>query len=221
MNIFKLGKQLTIGFTLFALLSACSSAGTSQAPVQHDKAAAVQPAATTGDAAAKEATPAPVTTITPVSVQVSAAATTVPTAAATAAAATATPTPTSVTPSAAKVTPDVAPPSPTPAATKPTSLPAKEEAASVQIVSVTSPAARNATATLKAKVAPGATASIVVHYKSGPSTAAGLETKQADINGNGNVSWSWKVGGNTSFGSWPITVRSGNASAETSFEVVR
>ncbi|MGG1555618.1 hypothetical protein [Paenibacillus ferrarius] len=180
MNIFKLGKHLTLGFTLFALLSACSSTGALQAPIQQDKAAAPQSATMTGDAAAKEAIPAPVTTITPVPVQASAAATTVPTA--TSAASTSTPTPaptyTPVTPSAAKVPPDVSPPSSTPVATKPTSLPAKEEAAAVQIVSVTSPAARNATATLKAKVAPGATASIVVHYKSGPSTAAGLETKQ-------------------------------------------
>ncbi|MGG1517468.1 hypothetical protein ABE504_18795 [Paenibacillus oryzisoli] len=215
MNIFKLAKQLALGFTLLAILSACSSAGTMQAPVQNDKAAAPQPAATIGTAATKEATPLPTSDPTPAAVH-----TTVPVQASLREATpTPAPTPTPVTPPAAKETPAVSPPSPTPAAAKPTNLPAKEEAAAVQIVSVTSPAARNATATLKAKVAPGATTSIVVHYKSGPSTAAGLETKEADS--NGNVSWSWKVGGNTSLGSWPITVRSGNASAETSFEVVR
>ncbi|TVY01497.1 hypothetical protein [Paenibacillus cremeus] len=89
---------------------------------------------------------------------------------------------------------------------------------SVKILSVSSPAPRNSTATLKAKVAPGATAHIVVHYKSGASTAAGLEPKKADS--NGNVSWSWHVGGNTTLGSWRITVSSGNSSAETSFQVV-
>ncbi|SEC44357.1 hypothetical protein [Paenibacillus sp. GP183] len=94
----------------------------------------------------------------------------------------------------------------------------KEETAVVKILSVTSPAARNSTATLKANVAPGATASIVVHYKSGPSTAAGLESKKADS--DGNVSWSWHVGGNTTLGNWGITVSSGNSSAETTFEVV-
>lgn len=88
----------------------------------------------------------------------------------------------------------------------------------VKILSVTSPAARNSTATLKAKVAPGATASIVVHYKSGASKAAGLEPKKADS--NGNVSWSWHVGGNTTLGNWRITVSSGNSTAETTFEVV-
>lgn len=110
-----------------------------------------------------------------------------------------------------------------PSTSTPTSKPTPEaapkvEKATVKIVSVTSPAARNSTATLKAKVAPGATATIVVHYKSGPSTAAGLETKTADS--NGNVSWSWRVGGNTTIGSWRITVSSDGASAETQFEVV-
>ncbi len=94
----------------------------------------------------------------------------------------------------------------------------KEEKASIQIISVSSPAPRNSTATLKAKVAPGATASIVVHYKSGPSTAAGLEPKKADS--NGNVSWSWHVGGNTTLGNWGITVSSEGSSEDTTFEVV-
>ncbi|WP_442601203.1 hypothetical protein [Paenibacillus sp. KN14-4R] len=93
-----------------------------------------------------------------------------------------------------------------------------EQEDTAKIISVTSPAARNSTATLKAKVAPNATASIVVHYKSGASKAAGLESKKADS--NGNVSWFWHVGGNTTLGNWKITVSSGNSSAETSFEVV-
>lgn len=104
-------------------------------------------------------------------------------------------------------------PTPTPSAT------ADKHKAGVEIVSVTSPAARNGTAKLKAKVTPGATASITVHYKSGPSTAAGLDDKQADS--EGNVSWSWKVGGNTTLGVWPITVSCEGSTAKTSFEVVR
>ncbi|WP_052487026.1 hypothetical protein [Gordoniibacillus kamchatkensis] len=102
---------------------------------------------------------------------------------------------------------------------KPTQAPAesKKETA-VQILSVTSPVKRNANAALRAKVAPGAMASIVVHYKSGPSKAAGLEAKKADA--DGNVSWSWRVGGNTTLGKWRITVSSGSESAETTFEVV-
>ncbi|MEW9697776.1 hypothetical protein [Paenibacillus sp. SI8] len=99
----------------------------------------------------------------------------------------------------------------------PTTTPIIEKA-SVKIISVTSPAARNSTATLKAKVKPGATASIEVHYKSGASKAEGLKSKKADD--KGNVSWSWHVGGRTTLGSWPITVSSDGGSAETEFEVV-
>jgi hypothetical protein len=99
-----------------------------------------------------------------------------------------------------------------------TTAAAEPKKESVQIISVTSPAARNSTATLKAKVTPGSTASITIHYKSGPSKAAGLESKKADA--NGNVSWSWHVGGNTTLGTWPITVNSNGASAETSFQVI-
>jgi len=107
-------------------------------------------------------------------------------------------------------------PSPTP---KPkTDTPTKQETSSVKILSVTSPAKRNSTASLKAKVEPNTNASIVVHYKSGASTAAGLESKKADS--NGNVSWSWKVGGNTTLGSWRIDITSGDSTAETYFEVV-
>jgi hypothetical protein len=59
--------------------------------------------------------------------------------------------------------------------------------------------------------------SIEVDYKSGPSTAAGLSAKMSD--GAGNVSWTWKVGGNTTVGSWPIIVNCGNGSAQTHINV--
>jgi cytoskeletal protein RodZ len=90
--------------------------------------------------------------------------------------------------------------------------------ATVEIISVTSPAPRNSYATLKAKVPPGATATIEVDYKSGPSHAAGLGPKQAGP--DGIVSWTWKVGGNTTIGTWPITVSCNGTSASTTFEVV-
>ncbi|WP_051317052.1 hypothetical protein [Ectobacillus panaciterrae] len=105
---------------------------------------------------------------------------------------------------------------------QPAPAPPKQEEpkqqATVQILSVSDPAPRNSTATLRAKVKPGATASIAVHYESGDSHAQGLESKQADA--NGNVSWSWHVGGRTTLGSVPITVTCNGASAETQFTVV-
>ena len=82
--------------------------------------------------------------------------------------------------------------------------PAPPAAQGLRIVSVTSPARRNANATLAAQTAPGATCGITVHYKSGPSEAAGLGTKTADA--QGAVAWTWRVGGNTTFGEWPIDV---------------
>ena len=76
---------------------------------------------------------------------------------------------------------------------------------------------RGSNATLQAKTAPNTSCSIEVDYKSGPSTAAGLVTKNSD--GAGNVSWTWKVGANTTPGAWPITVACGDATAQTHITV--
>jgi hypothetical protein len=76
---------------------------------------------------------------------------------------------------------------------------------------------RGSNATLQVNTAPNTSCSIEVDYKSGPSTAAGLVAKPSD--GAGNVSWTWKVGANTTVGSWPITVTCGSASAQTQINV--
>jgi hypothetical protein len=75
---------------------------------------------------------------------------------------------------------------------------------SIEIVYVTSPVSAGANATLRALTTPGASCDITVYYKSGPSTASGLYTKTADS--DGYVSWTWKVGTNTTPGSWEIVV---------------
>ena len=75
----------------------------------------------------------------------------------------------------------------------------------LKIISVTSPIRKGNTATLEAKTNPGAHCTITVYYKSGPSGAQGLKrTPRADE--DGYVMWSWKVGGNTTPGKWPIKV---------------
>jgi hypothetical protein len=76
---------------------------------------------------------------------------------------------------------------------------------------------RGSNATLQVKTAPNTSCSIEVDYKSGPSTAAGLVVKTSD--GAGNVSWTWKVGANTTPGAWPITVTCGAGSAQTHITV--
>ena len=74
----------------------------------------------------------------------------------------------------------------------------------ITLISVTSPAAPFTDATLTVSTAPGANCSVVVNYKSGPSRAKGLVPKVASS--SGRVSWTWRVGSNTTPGRWPIVV---------------
>jgi hypothetical protein len=91
----------------------------------------------------------------------------------------------------------------------------------IEITQVTSPVSQGQTATLETKATPGALCDIDVIYASGPGTAKGLEDKIADS--DGNVSWTWRVGGNTTPGTWPINVTASlgeeSASDSTSFVV--
>jgi len=59
-------------------------------------------------------------------------------------------------------------------------------------------------ATLRASTLAGASCSITVYYKSGPSTAAGLFPKVADA--DGRASWTWRVGTRTTPGTYRIEV---------------
>jgi micrococcal nuclease len=87
----------------------------------------------------------------------------------------------------------------------------------VTIVHAPGTVGRNSTASVTAQTAPGAACSIVVMYKSGPSGAQGLGPKRAGA--DGQVSWSWKVGGNTTRGTWPVTITCGGQRAQTSVTV--
>jgi micrococcal nuclease len=85
----------------------------------------------------------------------------------------------------------------------------------LQIVSLSSPIAKGANATLTAKTLPGASCTIAVYYKS-KSSAAGLTPKAAD--GNGDVSWTWKVGASTTPGTWRIVVTAARDGKKVSVE---
>lgn len=91
----------------------------------------------------------------------------------------------------------------------------------VSVVSLSSPVAPFSDATMEIQTTPGATCSITVRYKSGPSRAKGLVPKTADA--KGRVVWQWRVGSNTTPGRWPIdvTCEKGEVRGEvrTSFEV--
>jgi hypothetical protein len=99
--------------------------------------------------------------------------------------------------------------------------PARAADLPVTLISVTSPAAPFSDATLTVSTAPGASCSIVVHYKSGPSRAKGLIPKVASS--SGRVSWTWRVGSNTTPGRWPIVVTcekgADHGDLRTSFQV--
>lgn len=88
-------------------------------------------------------------------------------------------------PPAATTTPTAAPPPPAAATT-------------VTFLNAPLTVAHGATANLEVKTTPNTACSIVVNYKSGPSTAAGLGPTTSD--GAGNVGWSWSVGTRTTPG---------------------
>lgn len=108
-------------------------------------------------------------------------------------------------------------PSPTPPVPSPTPTPPAPAQTVVTFLNAPLTVHRGSNATLQVKTAPNTSCSIEVDYKSGPSSAAGLVTKNSD--GAGNVSWTWKVGADTSTGSWPITVTCGNGSGQTQINV--
>src|SRR3989304_1221212 len=76
--------------------------------------------------------------------------------------------------------------------------------AGIQLIGLTSPISKGAYATITVQTTPGASCSITVIYKSGPSHAAGLDPKTTG--GDGRVSWTWKVGTNTTPGTWSIVI---------------
>lgn len=78
-------------------------------------------------------------------------------------------------------------------------------------------ASRNEKVTVKIKGEPHTLYSITVTYSSGPSTATGLQPKESDA--SGYVAWTWKVGGRTDFGTYPITVEGGGDSKTVRFKV--
>lgn len=95
----------------------------------------------------------------------------------------------------------------------------KTPASPTKAISITSGMTfrRNQYATISIIGQPGAQYTITVHYNSGPSKAKGLEPKTADA--NGNVSWTWKIGGNTSEGTYRVDIQ-GNGDIITDYFTV-
>lgn len=87
----------------------------------------------------------------------------------------------------------------------------------IQVLAWPETVGQNETATVTIQGLPNTNYSITVNYKSGPSSAEGLEDKTSD--GSGQVSWSWKVGGRTSPGTFHITVSGGGETITLPFTI--
>lgn len=86
-----------------------------------------------------------------------------------------------------------------------------------ELVSLTSPIAHGANATIKVRTSPGTSCSITVYYKSGASEAQGLGPMIAGS--DGLCSWTWKVGTRTTPGTWSIVVTTGTTTRDYPFVV--
>lgn len=88
---------------------------------------------------------------------------------------------------------------------------------SIGLISITDPFVPGSTATVKVKGQPDTQYSIVVNYKSGTSSAAGLDPKTSDS--EGYVSWTWNVGSRTSSGSYHLVISGGGQEIKVDFTV--
>ncbi|MEN6635689.1 MAG: hypothetical protein ABFC56_07565 [Clostridiaceae bacterium] len=113
-------------------------------------------------------------------------------------------------------------PTPKPTKTpKPTATPKPvTRAVGITILDYSDTVGRGEYAFIKIQGSPNTDYDCEVEYKSGMSSAEGLGVKQSD--GNGNVSWKWKVGSRTSLDYTPtIYIDGGGDSISVDFEVVK
>lgn len=97
---------------------------------------------------------------------------------------------------------------------------AEAEEQFIEILEKPNPAIANKQGKVRAKIPPNAAASLSVFYKTGGSTAKYLGWKQADA--NGYIEWEWKIGVNTTPGSWPFVIQLDDGrSIEVMFTVVK
>lgn len=90
----------------------------------------------------------------------------------------------------------------------------------IEILEKPNPAVANKQGKVRAKIPPNASANLSVFYKSGGSTAKYLGWKQADA--EGYIEWEWKIGVNTTPGSWPFVIQLDDGrSIEVMFTVVK
>ena len=104
--------------------------------------------------------------------------------------------------------------------TQPTELPtqAAQEETVLLFISWPKTIAGGESGTVTIRGKPNTTYSIEVHYKSGPSSAKGLEDQVSDA--DGMVTWTWKVSKNAKPGDFKIVVSGGGETVEVPFTVL-
>lgn len=91
---------------------------------------------------------------------------------------------------------------------------------SIVVLEKPDPGIANRQGRIRVKVPPNARANLSIFYKSGQSTAKYLGWKQADD--QGYIEWDWKIGVNTTPGSWPFVVQlEDGTTLEAVFTVVK
>lgn len=99
----------------------------------------------------------------------------------------------------------------------PTEPPAQSPSAAIVFIQWPEVIQRGTEGTVTIKGEPNTRYSIQVYYKSGPSTAAGLEDQISDE--NGYVTWTWKVSSRTGVGTFKIVVTGGGATEKVEYTV--
>ena len=102
--------------------------------------------------------------------------------------------------------------------TEPPTQPAEQQDTVLQIATWPEEISGGETGTVTIQGKPNTAYSIEVYYKSGPSSAKGLEEKISDA--EGFVTWTWKVSKNTKPGDFKIVVTGGGETVEVPFSVV-
>lgn len=108
----------------------------------------------------------------------------------------------------------------TEATTQPTTVPQETEppaSSGIQFISWPETVAPGKMATVTVLGQPNTQYSITVNYKSGPSTAGGLESQTSDA--EGYASWTWRVGSRTSSGTFDIEVSGGGERESVKFTI--
>lgn len=100
----------------------------------------------------------------------------------------------------------------------PTEEPTGNDSATIVFIEWPEVIQRGTEGTVTVKGEPNTRYSIQVYYKSGPSTAAGLEDQVSDA--NGYVTWTWKVSSRTGTGTFKIVVTGGGETQKVEYTVI-